>query len=245
LTLFDLLLVITMQTFKRPHHQRIAQVLSALDANLLRQHHCLFAGGTVIAMRYGEYRESVDMDFLVSNLASYRALRELLKGADIAKILREGAAGLIKSGEIRADQYGIRTMLASADTQIKFEIVHEGRFNLDPPGKHDELCGVSTLTPLDMATSKLLANSDRWSDESVFTRDVIDLAMMRPTLPLLTKALAKSEVAYGADIKRDLDKVLAKLQHKEGLLERCMQVMAMTMSKAEVWQRLRALRRVL
>lgn len=233
-----------MQNFKRPHHQRIAQALSALDADLLRQHRCLFAGGTVIAMRYGEYRESVDMDFLVSDLASFRSLRELLKGNDIQKILREGTR-FIGSSDIRTDQYGIRTVLTSADTKIKFEIVLEARITLDEPGKNDVLCGVSTLTPLDMAASKLLANSDRWNDESVFTRDVIDLAMMRPTLPLLKKAIAKSEAAYGADIKKDLDKVLTKLQHKEGLLDRCMQVMAMTMSKAEVWQRLRALRRVL
>jgi hypothetical protein len=49
--------------FNRPHHQRIAKVLESLDADLLKQHNCLFAGGTAIALRYGEYRESVDMDF--------------------------------------------------------------------------------------------------------------------------------------------------------------------------------------
>jgi Nucleotidyl transferase AbiEii toxin, Type IV TA system len=234
-----------MQIFKRPHHQRIAQVLSALDADILREHHCWFAGGTVIAMRYGEYRESVDMDFLVSDVTRYRALRVLLKGSDIQNILRNGSRSFIQSGEIRADQYGIRTVLMSADIKIKFEIVLEGRIHLSTPGKRDLLCGVSTLTPLDMATSKLLANSDRWNDESVFARDVIDLAMIRPSLALLMQALAKSEAAYGASIKQDLEKVLNKLQHQEGLLERCMQVMAMTMSKAEVWQRLRALRRVL
>ena len=57
-------------TFERPHHQRIAQVLCALNAPLLRDNHCLFGGGTAIALRYGEYRESVDIDFLVSDLPS-------------------------------------------------------------------------------------------------------------------------------------------------------------------------------
>lgn len=51
--------------FERPHHQRIAHVLAALDGDVLRQHGCLFGGGTCIALRYGEYRESVDIDFLV------------------------------------------------------------------------------------------------------------------------------------------------------------------------------------
>ena len=61
--------------FERPHHQRIAQVLLTLDGSLLMKHNCLFGGGTAIALRYGEYRESVDMDFLVSNIDSYRQLR--------------------------------------------------------------------------------------------------------------------------------------------------------------------------
>ena len=44
--------------FERPHHQRIAHVLSALNGETLVQHGCLFGGGTCIALRYGEYRES-------------------------------------------------------------------------------------------------------------------------------------------------------------------------------------------
>lgn len=61
--------------FERPHHQRIHEVLLALDAPLLREHRCYFGGGTAIALTLGEYRESVDMDFLVSDLDGYRALR--------------------------------------------------------------------------------------------------------------------------------------------------------------------------
>lgn len=52
--------------FKRPHHQRIAKVLEALDAAVLAGYGVFFGGGTAIALRYGEYRESVDIDFLVS-----------------------------------------------------------------------------------------------------------------------------------------------------------------------------------
>ena len=235
-----------IQEFKRQHHQHIAQVLRGLDANLLLAHQCFFAGGTVIAMRYGEYRESVDMDFLVSDSDSYRRLRLLVRDGGIQSILRKGASEFIRANEFRADQYGLRTQLQFAGTPIKFEIVHEGRIALAPPKRSDFLCGVVTLTPLDMATSKLLANSDRWNDDSVFNRDVIDLAMMRPTLSLLRDAVAKSETAYGKSIKQDLGRALTRLQEREGWLERCMLVMAMTsISKAEVWQRLRSLKRVL
>ncbi|WP_281412568.1 hypothetical protein [Geomobilimonas luticola] len=40
--------------FERPLHQRIAQVLGALNGALLKEHGCLFGGGTVIALRFGE-----------------------------------------------------------------------------------------------------------------------------------------------------------------------------------------------
>ena len=65
--------------FSRPHHQRIAKVLEALDADLLQQHNCFFAGSTAITLRYGEYHESVDINFLVSDLASYPYLRNSVR----------------------------------------------------------------------------------------------------------------------------------------------------------------------
>ena len=230
--------------FERPHHQRIAQVLRALNGPLLRENHCLFGGGTAIALRYGEYRESVDIDFLVSNLASYRNLRQLLtRPGGITGIVHAQAIPLEQIKEVRADQYGIRTLLRVTGQPIKFEIVLEGRIQLAAPTVKDEICGVTTLTPLDMATSKLLANSDRWADDGVFSRDVIDLAMMKPSLALLRQALLKAHGAYGNAIRQDLDKALLRLQTRHGWLERCMQAMAMIEPKAVVWQRLRALRR--
>ena len=232
--------------FERPHHRRIARVLGALDGPLLRQHNCLFGGGTAIALRYGEYRESVDIDFVVSAIESYRALRQLLTGpTGIAAIMREDASPLQQVSEVRADQYGIRTMLRVDDQPIKFEIILEGRIELEGPAPADEVCGIATLTSLDLATTKLLANSDRWGDDGVFNRDLIDLAMMKPSLTLLRKAVAKAERAYGGAILRDLDRALDRLRNRQGWLERCMLVMAIDLPKALVWQRLRALRRVL
>jgi hypothetical protein len=231
--------------FERSHHQRIAQVLGALNGPLLRQNNCLFGGGTAIALRYGEYRESVDIDFLVSDVESYRALRQLLTGPNgVAAIVRDDAGPLTQAREVRADQYGIRTMLQVADQLIKFEIILEGRIDLAAAASSDEVCGIATLTPLDLATSKLLANSDRWADDGVFNRDLIDLAMMNPSLALLRQAVKKAEGAYGDAILRDLDKALDRLKGRHGWLERCMQVMAINLPKALVWQRLRALRRV-
>lgn len=232
--------------FDRPRHQRIARVLEGLDGALLRERQCLFGGGTAIALRFGEYRESMDIDFLVADLAQYRELRSRLTGADgLRAITGPGVAPFQQSGELTADQYGIRTRLLVDQQPLKLEIIFEARISLERPGQADELCGISTLTPLDMAASKLLANSDRWPDDGVFSRDLIDLAMMRPPLPLLRQAVAKAQVPYGAAVLRDLHRAIEKMQARRGWLERCMQAMGMTETTAAVWQRIRALRRVL
>jgi hypothetical protein len=233
-------------TFERIHHQFIGQVLYALNGPMLRQANCLFGGGTAIALRYGEYRESVDIDFLVSDIQSYRGLRQALTGPKgIEAIMRDAAAPLTQVREIRADQYGIRSMLMVAEQPIKFEIVLEGRVELEIPGAGDEICGIATLTPLDMLTSKLLANSDRWNDDGVFNRDVIDLAMMSPSLPLLRKAVAKAEQAYGQSIRHDLEKAIGRLQTRQDWMDRCTKAIAMRIPKAVLWKRVRALGRVL
>lgn len=233
-------------TFERIHHQLIAQVLHALDGPMLREANCLFGGGTAIALRHGEYRESVDIDFLVSDVQGYRGLRQKLAGpTGIKAIMRDAAAPLTQVRELRSDQYGIRTMLMVAALPIKFEIVLEGRIELEKPGAGDEICGVATLTPLDMLTSKLLANSDRWNDDGVFSRDLIDLAMMSPTLPLLRKAVAKAEQAYGQSIRQDLDQAIGRLHARHDWMDRCMKAMAINIPKAVLWKRVRALRRVL
>ena len=69
----------------------IPAVRRPVDASPLRDHGCLFGGGTAIVLRHGEYRESVDVGFLVSDLGGYRRLRERLTGT--AGIGAIGAAG--------------------------------------------------------------------------------------------------------------------------------------------------------
>lgn len=44
--------------FARSRHQLIAVALGRMDAESLRSADCPFAGGTALAMRFGEYRES-------------------------------------------------------------------------------------------------------------------------------------------------------------------------------------------
>lgn len=228
--------------FKREHHIRIATLLQSLNADLLEKNGCLFGGGTAIVLARGEYRESVDIDFLVSDRQGYQNLRHLLTGQGIAAITQPGFS-ITSTREVRVDQYGIRTMLAAGKTEIKFKIAFESRMNLEAPDPLHKICGVSTLTSLDMATSKLLANSDRWSDDSVFNRDLIDLAMIGLPKDQLQLAIDKASDAYGESIQRDLDKAIEKLSQRRGRLEECMVALKIdTIPKAVLWKNIRELR---
>lgn len=231
--------------FERPHHRRIAVVLQSLDAALLREHGAGFGGGTAMALRFGEYRESVDIDFLVSRVDGYRTLRHLLTGPrGFAAIVRADASVPEQVREVRADQYGVRTAVRVDGQDIKFELVLEGRVVFEAPGADDVVCGVATLSSLDLATSKLLANSDRWRDDGVFSRDLIDLAMMPMRAPLLHAALDKAKSAYGDSVQRDLGKAIDNLRDRDGWLERCLTAMDIRLPKALVWQRVRTLGRL-
>jgi hypothetical protein len=75
---------------------------------------------------------------------------------------------------------------------IQFEIVLEARFERESPTAADRVCGVATLTELDLATTHLLANSDRWADDGVLSRDLIDLAMMEPSRNVMRSAVKKA-----------------------------------------------------
>ena len=134
-------------------------------------------------------------------------------------------------------------MLEEDGVQIKFEIVLEARIDLEqPPANADRLCGIATLTPLDMAASKLLANSDRWRDDAVHSRDLIDLAMMKPSKALLQQAVAKAEGAYGESIQIDLARAIERLREQPHRLAQCMAARGMQqVTSAVVWKHIKSL----
>ena len=115
---------------------------------------------------------------------------------------------------------------------------------LDPPDAAALICGVATLTPLDMAASKLLANSDRWRDDAVMSRDLIDLAMMSPSKKLLRLAIDKAKAAYGDSVEADLTKAIQNLRERPHRLDQYLKAMRMDgVPKAVLWARVRALSR--
>ncbi len=209
-----------------------------LDAPLLAQHNCWFGGGTAIVLANGEFRESVDIDFLVSNQQSYRALRQIVKdhGLD-ALTTRELDLGRTPS----VDGYGIRTSVLVAGKAIKFEIIHEGRIDLDTPSPDDEICGLRILTRTDLVATKLLANDDRWADTSTFSRDLIDLAMMKPDATALKAGARKAVDAYGKTVGESLYKAITYLQNRPQRLDDYIRALKIDAPRAVVWQSIRDL----
>ncbi len=216
-------------------------MLQALNADLLRTHRCFFGGDTAIVLRNGEYRESADIDFLVSDLDGYRELREALTGVDGINALTHLPLKPLR--EIRADQYGIRTYLDVEGSPIKLEIIHEGRFALDIPDSRETICGMTTLSPLDAAASKLPANADRWADRSTFSRDLFDLAMLAPPRTLLGSAVDKAATAYGHSVERCLTAAIDYLADNPKRLGECMSALQMFAPPESIlWQKITRLK---
>lgn len=193
--------------FKREHHQKVQQLLQSLNAEFLLAAQCYFGGGTAPVLLLGEYRESVDVDFLCASQDGYRLLREQLMSDSLGKILKY-PLDLLR--EVRADQYGIRTFIQIDGVPIKFEIIREARIALE--GKLDKKLGVPVLSRIDLMVEKLLANADRGDDKATYGRDMIDLAMMAQHWGGIPEAAwHKANTAYGGSVKRSFDRVLGRL----------------------------------
>ena len=157
--------------YVRARHKAVDKILGRLDAAFLLRAKCFFGGGTRIVLELNEYRESADIDFLCSDREGYRALRSAVRSDSLGAL---ACAPLELLREIRTDQYGMRAVLRIDDEPIKFEIVNEARIDLS-----GALIGRLHVPCLDRAccfAEKVLANADRGLDESVASRDVIDIA---------------------------------------------------------------------
>lgn len=215
--------------FDRPHHQRIAKVLHSLNCNLLSEAECYFAGGTAIVLSLGEYRESFDIDFLCASTDGYRLLRNTITQQSLGSFLNEPIKHL---REVRADQYGIRTVFEVDGVPVRFEVVKEARIEIG--GSVDAIFRVPTLSREDMYAEKLLANADRGLDTATMSRDIIDLSMMIDRWGAIPdQAWKKAREAYGEHVnkayhascalicdRRYLTNCLRTMHMDEGLVDR-------------------------
>ena len=225
--------------FDRPHHQRIAKLLQSLDADRLLKGRCFFGGGTAIALAHGEFRESLDVDFVCASVDGYREVRNQVNRSGMAWALRREVP-LVR--EPRVDQYSIRCAFAVDEVPIKFEIVYEGRIEFDDPRPEDRICGIWTLSAEDRVATKLMANADRWADDSAMSRDLIDLAMLSPIEVLPRAGIEKAQRAYGDSIADSFLKSKESLLGRKGRLKACMRNLGMAIQEDTLRSKLERLR---
>jgi len=212
--------------FRRQQHNDILHALRSFNSDLLLDAECYFGGGTAIVLNLDEYRESVDIDFLCASREGYRKLREVLWGvSDISPLLLP-KSGIQTIREVRTDHYGIRCVIGARQARIKFEIVREARISL--MGELDPRFGVPVLGRDFMYAEKLLANADRWNDQSVLSRDILDLSMMISRWgPIPETAWHIAEKAYGNTAREAYEKAILCIRDPKWL-RKCTQDMAMT-----------------
>ncbi|MCF6099879.1 nucleotidyl transferase AbiEii/AbiGii toxin family protein [Mesorhizobium muleiense] len=202
-----------MKQFKRPEHRIIAEALALMDHEFLTANRCWFGGGTAIVMKFGEYRRSLDVDFLCADADGYRELRTRAAERGARAFFPEPVEAV---RDFQIDQYGLRTVVRLKGQLIKFEIIREGRIQLQ--GHFDDDLNVPALIAADMFAEKLLANADRCQDHATAYRDAIDLGTLVNALgEIPAEALSKAQTAYGSDIQHKIAWVVNKLQDRDEL----------------------------
>lgn len=211
-------------SFRLDHHNKILAILQSLNCNVLENGSAYFGGGTIIALDFDEYRWSKDIDFISSvTTEGYKYLREIVFDNGHEALFND--LSKIQLGRCTTDQYGIRMSVSVNNTLIKTEIIAENRFQLDLP-RYPSWSPVPCLSLNDCFTSKLLANSDRYSDNSVVSRDLIDLAVLRLQCPIPQSAFNKAEKAYV--VVRPLKRAIELFQAKPEYRQKCFQGLQIT-----------------
>ncbi|MBZ9669398.1 nucleotidyl transferase AbiEii/AbiGii toxin family protein [Mesorhizobium sp. B2-1-8] len=197
-----------MKKFRKPEHMIISEALALMDRDFLTATQCWFGGGTAIVLKLGEYRRSLDVDFLCADADGYRQLRTSAVERGVRAFFPEPVEA---ARDFRIDQYGLRTVVRLKGQLIKFEIVREARIPLQ--GRFDDDLNVPSLIPSDMFAEKLLANADRCQDRAVGYRDAIDLGMLVSAYQEIpSDAVAKAQGAYGQDVRHKVAWVVNKLR---------------------------------
>jgi hypothetical protein len=221
-----------MAEYRRERHQKVARLLEALDGKVLKKTQCFFGGGTRIALELNEYRESEDIDFICSDLSGYRALRSGIDTRSLGDLLPKSKRGVSLLRDVRADQYGIRTVFSVDGNPVKFEIILEARIQVAAMKVRG--IPVPALDRVSSFAEKWLANADRWNDTAVLSRDAIDLAFMLTAWDI-EDAVAGAEMAvgaYGNAVSRAARAASTRLLENPVYRKQCVENLAITDGKS-------------
>ena len=170
---------------------------------------------------HGNCAESEDIDLICSDLAGYRTLRATIENRTLGGLLREMTPDMSLLREVRADQYGIRTIIDVQGEPVKFQIILEARIQV--AAMKVKGIPVPVLDRTSCFAEKWLANADRWNDKAVLSRDAIDLAFMLSSWRI-DEALAGARLAiaaYGDAIGRAARGASAKLLEDAAYRKQC------------------------
>jgi hypothetical protein len=212
--------------FSYPLHNHVLTILRLLKADFLESCGVLFGGGTLLALHYGEYRLSRDIDFLCSYGTNFSQLRSAIYDEGVNALFQpHWERALQIPRELRTDRDAVRCAVAIADAILKFEIVAEGRISLESP-IYPDWSPVPCLSVVDQIAEKLLANGDRWADASTDSRDLVDLAILKVRTGHSaagradwSRAIAKAESAYRS--VDPLKRAILNFQSKPEYRDRC------------------------
>jgi len=175
------------QMFNLEFHQKILRVLENLNSEFFNANQIYFGGGTLVSLKHGEYRLSKDIDFLCPVGESFRQLRQAVSEQGFQALFAT-QEGITLPRDLQANRYGVRFAVTVDQAPIKLEIVAEERIALGNPD-YPAWSPVPCLNRTDIFAEKLLANSDRWADASVQSRDLIDLSILRLADPIPQDAI--------------------------------------------------------
>lgn len=189
----------------RRHNDILELIQNHLNTELLEQNNFYFGGGTLCSMKYGEYRESVDVDFLSSDRNGVAAL----------KLIGERIIDLPHIRNPKIDKDGIRLWCEFKGEPFKIEMVYESRIALDTP---EYFYNILSLNSTDLMACKLLANSDRSYNMLSARKDLIDiLTIYRYEPKVLPPAWEKAYAAYSSWLVRCTQKSLTEQDFNETL----------------------------
>nr|MDZ8037994.1 nucleotidyl transferase AbiEii/AbiGii toxin family protein [Nostoc sp. CreGUA01] len=219
-----------LEIFNLDHHNKILKILNTFNPEVLRNAFALFAGGTLLALEYDEYRLSKDIHFIFPyGIQHYRYLKNLIYDNGIAALFTNTTN--IKLGDSTTNQYGIRFPVTVNGTTIKVEIIANGNFNLDPP-VYPQWANIPCLSISDRFTSKLMANADRWNDASNQSRDLIDLAILRINHDMPVNVITKAEATY--EVRSPLMRAINQFLEKPEYSHKCFDGLSVTQEKIPI-----------
>ena len=179
--------------FKIARHNVIREIiLNHLDRRLIEDNDFYFGGGTLCSMKFGEYRESVDIDFLSCSRSG--AVQLKLNSASLTDL------PLWQNREPKVDKDGVRMWCEYNGVCFKLEFIFESRIKFLRPERFRDILSLDSVS---LMACKFLANSDRGYTAFEAPKDITDILAIYGAEPqALRPAWDIAFDAYGSWLQR-------------------------------------------